>query len=481
MMKKLLLASAAFVSTQAMAEPWTVGPQTPTYTTAHPYGAPNTAPAYASAPADIASNFTVSNWLHTSPPGGQYDGPGVGQEAKARFDCNIAFESHDDPIIAPGVQNGASHDHSFFGNIGAAAAPYNVTYTSLRSSGNSTCYGGPINRTLYWEPSVKKVLTNGAVVTVKPKNIVTYYVSGVQANQGDGSVDDPSTRSVWPRDISMIFGFNMSDPTFSRYTSAIAAGNAVNPGRYVAISNPNGFAGWTCAVPNTGAGAGGNYANSPVAGAYQPYLRNADGTATLDCAPNTDLIAQVESEPCWDGVNLHSPDGRGHFLPYIQDNVAGKKVCPDGWYRVTVFLVRVAFNQTGSAEYKEWYLSSDRMDANPANWFKNGETMHADLIPAWDYGTAASPGIFLRFSNHCGGITITEAATGGTATTMTGDRHECGSGRVDSLAQVFANEASPDGSQPNPIVNLSPDQRGMKKYFPGKTGNAIPGTIGHNH
>jgi hypothetical protein len=116
------------------------------------------------------------------------------------------------------------------------------------------------------------------------------------------------------------------------------------------------------------------------------------------------------------------------------------------------------------------------MDANPANWSKNGQTFHADLIPGWDYGTAASPGVFLLFQNHCDGLPITMGGT-----TLTGDAHECGYGRVSSGAQVFVNEASPDGSQPNPIVNLSPDQRGLNRYFPAKTGNPIPGTVKHNH
>jgi hypothetical protein len=276
----------------------------------------------------------------------------------------------------------------------------------------------------------------------------------------------------------MIFGFNMSDPTDTRTSGIVATANVGNPGRYAVlpVTAAGGFTGWTCVTPNTGATTGGHYANSPVAGAYQPYLRNADGTAALDCAPNTDLIAELSSYPCWDGVNIHSPDGRGHFMPYIQDNTLGKKVCPDNWVRVTQFLVKITFNQTGSADYKDWYASSDRMDANSANWFKNGETFHADLIPAWSYGTAASPGPFLLFQNHCDGITITISGT-----TLTGDGHECGYGRISSTQNLYVNEASPDSSSPNPIVNLSPDQRGYKRYFPATTGNVIPGTVKHNH
>jgi hypothetical protein len=481
MMKKLLASTCLFLLAQpALAEPWTVGSQTITYTNAHPFGSPNTAPAYSSEPADVASNFTELTWTHTTgqangPAGGQYDGPGVGQEAKARFDCNAAFESQDDPIIAPGVQNGSLHKHTFFGNLGAQSAPYNATYSSLRASGNSTCYGGPLNRTLYWEPSVFKLLPSGVVATIKPKNIITYYVGGVQANQGDGTVDDPSTRTRWPRDISMIFGFDMNDPTNTRITNAIAAGDAANGGPRYQVSSPaNGFIGWTCVTPNTGATAGGHYANSPVAGALQPYLRNADGTATLDCLPGTDLQMQLQSYPCWDGVNLHSPNGRGHFIQYIRDSNTGKNVCPDNWYRTMVFVVFVTFNQSGSADYKEWYFSSDRMPG--MTQYLNGQTAHADLIPAWSYGTAASPGTFLNFTVHCAGITVVISGT-----TLTGDRHECGSGRIDSTEQTWAAEASPDGSSPNPLVVLSPNQTGSLRYFPLTAGTVVPGPVHHKH
>jgi hypothetical protein len=474
--KVLLALGFAGVSHAAMARPWTVGAQPCcTYTNAHPLMAPNTAPAYGYQAADVADNFTVATWLHTSPPGGQFDGPGVGSEAKARFDCNITFESRDDPIIFPGVQNGSPHDHSFFGNLAAAAAPYNATYASLRASGNSTCSGGPLNRSLYWEPSMKVKLKNNAVATVKPKNIITYYEAGSMSEIGTGTVDDPNVVTIWPRAWESVFGFNMNDPTDNRITAIIAAANASSPGRYSRVANGyGGFSGWTCSVPNTGAGAGGNYANSPVSGTYQPYLRNADLTAALDCAPNTDLIAEFASYPCWDGYNLSSPDGRGHMMPYLRDNNTGRLVCPDNWARVMTLRVKAAFNQKGAADYKERYFSSDRMAGTTQ--FLNGQSGHADFIPAWSYGTTASPGIFIRFVVNCGGVTVVMAGT-----TLTGAPHECGSGRIDSGAQVWGSEASPDGSLPNPLLVLSPDQTGPLLYFPLPTGTAVNGPVQHTH
>jgi hypothetical protein len=465
--------SLSLLASAAHAGPWVVGQQTPTYSNSHPLGSPNSAPYYSSEPADITSNFTEGAWTHdtgeTPGPGGQYDGPGVGNEAKFRADCNVAGHNHDDPIIAPGVPNGSSHDHTTFGNTAYANSMYNADYSGLRSTGNSTCFGGPLNRTLYWEPSLKKQLTNGAEVTIKPANIVTYYESGDLSAIGTGAINDPNVVARWPRAINFIEGFNMADPTGTRYATIIAAANVGNPGRYT-LSQPGGFVGWQCN------GSNGSNANSPVPGSsYQPYLRNANGTATLTCAPGTQLIAELASDPCWDGKNPTSPDGRLHMMPFLRDNNTGKNVCPDNWYRVQVFRAKVTFNNfIGSSEYKEWYFSSDRMTG--MTQFLNGQSAHFDLIPAWSYGTAASPGTFLIFGTQCGGQTIVMAGV-----TLSPSAHECGSGRISSGSQLWNTEASPDGSQPSPLVVLSPDQSNYLRFFAGSTGNPIPGSIHNCH
>jgi hypothetical protein len=473
-MKKLVLFVAwlatfgtQFIAPPASAEPWTVGLQTPVYTSAHTIKDDTNAAAYGYEEADVASNFTESTWEHTSSPGGAYNGIGVGSERKARFDCNDAFEANDDPILFPGVQNGSLHKHRFFGNLGAAAAPYNATYASLRASGNSTCYGGPLNRSLYWEPEVFKLLANGVTVGVIPENVVTYYEAGAIAGT-DGS--------RWPRGISMIFGFNMTtgDAT-ERATATVAALNAAG-GNYstVAANTAGGFAGWQCVSPATGSGPGGATADAPNPSSdHQPWLKNNDGTATLNCNPG-ELIMEAVSYPCWDGVNLHAPDGRSHFMPYIRDNSQSKYVCPDNWVLVPKFRAKITFIETGQSDYTNWWLSSDRMAG--MTQYRNGESGHADLIPAWSYGTAASPGIFLQFTVHCQGITVNMGGT-----TLTGDPHECSFGRVSSGIQIWVNEASPDGSSPNPLVNLAPDQRGYKRYSVMPTGTSIPGTVKNNH
>lgn len=477
-----LLATAALFHSQAsIAGPWTVGAQTIAYssTTTHILGDGSDIrggipPAYGYMPADIPSDFTESVWIHTSATGTDFKGVGVGTEAKARFDCEFGFSAKDDPIIFPGVANGSLHQHSFLGKrldlLGLRAS--DATYASLRGSGTSGCYGGNINRTLYWEAEPNKTLTNGVTVGIKVHTFASYYIGGLIGHTGD--IYDPAENVVWPRGWNTISGFNMADPTNSRLTAILAAANAAShSGKYSASTIPVGFLGWYCETPVSG---DGSVATSPVVGGHQPWLRNTDLTPTLNCAPNTNIIADLITMPCWDGVNLTSPDGRQHMMPAIVDNDISKEVCPEHWYRVPTFEAKAFFYQKGQSDYTNWWLSSDRMPG--MTQFRNGESMHFDVFPAWSYGTVARPGVFLRFMNHCAGVTIKLAVAD---TPMAGDPHECDYGAFGANERVFVNEPSPDGSSPNPIVNLAPDHTGPGRYIKPAVGTPIPGTVHNTH
>lgn len=553
-MKTLLLASTALLASPALASnSWTVGQQTISFPPAGTAGtilAPNTAPAYAYQLTDIASNFTTSQWVHTDTQanldslGYEFSNTST-LEPKSRFDCQETIAAQDDPMLAFNVANGSSHLHHFMGNYLSFTQgyAYNLGYNQLRASGNSTCYGGPLNRSLYWEPTVFKVLTNGVTGTKRTQSFITYYIGGFQISYlGQGGMGDPAKKSLWPRGLGMIGGFDMADPGNSRAQSMVTTAGA----NYSAQGN--GFAGWYCSTPTSGTGS---VATSPIAGAtHQPWLRNGDGTPTLDCNASDVIIADVQTESCWDGVNLDSPDERSHVAYPITDSLGTtytRDKCPQNWASIPQLEVKAEFTHTGQSDYTNWWLSSDRMGMNfgtvtgsasgttitttaasaamlsakwhaitgagiPANTmitnvsgtipnltltlsqsvgtigseamtipFNNGETFHFDFRPAWDEGTAASPGIFLKHMVHCEGLTITQASTGGTTATLTGDPHECGFGRISATEAVFHNEASPDGSAPNPIVNLTPNLTGKNGYFPTAHGTAIPGTVHHSH
>ncbi|MES2182809.1 MAG: DUF1996 domain-containing protein, partial [Pseudomonadota bacterium] len=80
--------------------------------------------------------------------------------------CQYSHMLNDDPIVFPGGQ-GKSHLHTFFGNTGAN---YTSTSESIRTTGNSTCNGGIMNRSSYWVPSA--ILNT---VPLKPDHSLIYY------------------------------------------------------------------------------------------------------------------------------------------------------------------------------------------------------------------------------------------------------------------------------------------------------------------
>lgn len=423
-----------------------------------------------------------------------------GLEAKARFDCNISFHEKNDPIIAPGVANGSTHDHSFFGAFGFQGQAQNITYSGLRNGGGggtnagySTCYGGPMNRTLYWEPSME-VAVNGVTAVLEPFTIVTYYVCGDGINlTGAGGNYGPPNCSRWPRDIDMIFGFNMSDPTDTEGTNRVAAANA----SYVGANYSNVAQGqhWYCA--NWATPSYTAYSPNQTQGASQPYFNDGNGHQTINCtATQMDgvttctlgtancgyvVVGDLSSADCWDGKNNTSPNGRGHLIRRIRDNnIGGNGICPDTWYFIPHFEAKPEFLFTSLAELQTAYLSSDRMPG--MTQFAGGQSLHADLKPAWDYGTGDNPGAMLRFFQNCLGLSMhVKNSDGVTYTNLTGNPHECGFARVDGTHNLATTGAPPDGLGPNPVVQLAPDQSAGKRYFPLANGTPLPGSVIHTH
>lgn len=500
-MRRLILFFMAlfYLQTVALADPWLVGPQTVTYSSSHILGDGSNArggeaPYYSlHEPADIPTNSTIiTNWT-LAPSGSQYDGIGVGTEAKARFDCNIAFHEKNDPILAPGIANGSTHDHSFFGGLGFQGHAQDITYSGLRnaggggaSAGYSTCYGGPLNRTLYWEPSMITTV-NGVLAVIEPFTIPTYYICGEGINPTPPTFG-PAQCSRWPRGFNMVFGFNMADPTDTRGTNAVAAANAAG-GSY-SVTDPG--SGWYCSSPATPSYTA--YAPNQVQGSHEPYFNDGAGHATLSCNPTLQdgttsctlgtancgyvVVGDVVSPECWDGQNPSSPDGRQHMMEFIRDNSTGANVCPDHWYVIPHFEAKPEFLFISTTELANAYLSSDRMPG--MTQFNGGQSLHADLMPAWDYGTGDHPGLMLRFFQHCDGLTMHVLNSDGvTYTDLTGDVHTCGSGRIDSTSQTVTTQAPPDGLGPNPVVQLAPDQTGAKRYFPLANGTALPSSVIH--
>ena len=501
-MKKLFLLFALLIfAVPANAQDWFVGQQTITYTDAHPLGDGVTnprggeAPFFANEPNDIPTDATtISNWTMTCTDAthcgggttyaGEFadaagdNGWAPGHESKARFDCDDAFDENSDAILRPHQAGNAPHRHHFFGNIAASGNMASVDYAWLRQHGNSTCYGGPMNRTLYWEPTLYSTV-NGVKASKKALNIVTYYVGG--------TIDPADTAKLtrWPMSIAMIFGFDMNDPTNTRLANQAAASTGtVHPNvTQTGAPSTNGLLGWFCLNPATPSYT--TYAPNQSQGSGQPYLNDGNGHATLNCLTSSaggfpngiQVYADLVSQDCWDGQNPRAPDGRSHLAYFVafQD---GKTYCPDHWYRIPHFEAKITFVFRDSTEIANAYLSSDRMVG--MTQFKGGQSMHADLIPAWDYGTGDRPGFMLKFFQHCDGISMhVKNSDGVTYTDFVGDPHECGFGRISLDTQAFNTGPSPDGTLPNPVVVLNPNLTGKNGYFPIAAGTPLPGAVIH--
>ena len=87
------------------------------------------------------------------------------------------------------------------------------------------------------------------------------------------------------------------------------------------------------------------------------------------------------------------------------ENNTGKSMCPNGWYQLVCFEISISFKHEGEADYKEWYLSSDRVTG--AIQHLNGQSMHTDWFGAWDYT------VMETWMQRCNGTNLVIGGTDG--------------------------------------------------------------------
>jgi hypothetical protein len=232
--------------------------------------------------------------------------------------CGFSHLSYDDPIMYPG-QPGVSHLHMYFGNTGADA---NSSYQSLRSSGSSTCQGGPLNRTGYWIPAVQ----NAAGRVVVPDYFELYY-------KGNGSQDMIRSVQTNPNGLRMIAGWDAAN------------GSAVRGD-------------WSC--------SGG-----------------AKSTTIPGCPNGQPLKIELRFPMCWDGRNVDAANHRSHMAYGTGGGgwVTRLGGCPASHPIHLPELTLIAvFTSDGNTN--NWFLASDRMPGMATQ--PNGSTFHADWFGAWD-------------------------------------------------------------------------------------------------
>ncbi len=224
--------------------------------------------------------------------------------------CEVSHFSYDDPIVYPGEPD-MSHLHMFFGNTAADA---NSTYSSLRTTGGSTCEGGPINRTAYWVPAMFD--GNGQVVAAE--TIVVYYKGGA------------------------------SGGSLARHAGSDPAGAA-------AAARP--ADGRRCARRAHRVGS------ARTARALAPRSPTAVRRARTSSA-------RSEFPSCWDGRNLDSANHRSHMA--YKSYVNGIHQCPSS-HPVALVEISEKIFYPAAPDIGTWSISSD-MGAAPgstlhADWF----------------------------------------------------------------------------------------------------------------
>jgi lysophospholipase L1-like esterase len=316
-------------------------------------------------------------------------------------DVRILF---DDPERNYG-QPGTSHCHTFFGNQSANAYS---TYSTLRSQ-SYTKYqatGGPLNATAYWFPCVLKpdAFGDGRTYVVKPTgDIILYYAEGAT---------EPLNLHKLLLGLRYVGGYDMdyggtnAQEGNNRIIGLVNTANAQpgTAGRYSA-SGSGTITDWKCQTTD------GNGLMS------SRWFKNANGSDPYSghCRAGDDFWIQFAGPSCWDGVNLWSPTGYDHILPKIWDTVAGKAVCPNGWFRLPELQLQIHFPQQGFSDYGTWVLSSDA-----AAGTLPGASFHTDWFNGWDK---------TALTNWLGGC-MAVAGSGNTTP------HECNSSATGSATRI---------------------------------------------
>jgi hypothetical protein len=318
---------------------------------------------------DIASNFTVADWLVAS-----VGNPGCftdGADGKLRINCMPSHLLYDDPILYYG-EPGRAHLHHFFGNTQASNAS---TFSSLRTTGDGTCSGGPINRTAYWHPAMIRPQNNKVV---KPTSYTIYYtVNEERDDRCDAVFGWQYAAQFLPRGFSFIGGWP------DRVLSTHAVTTSVPEEPFKLYAEPTNTFLWSMTYDS------GNAAVGP-AGTLDDLADLADAAGGLATQAsdhaNEKLIGRFSLPTCWDGNNLTSANGRTH-VTYKRQNGLGQPGCPASHpHHIPDLLFAVNYDHNGPSDFRQWYLSSDNGHGEPVATYPGGHTMHTDWFGAWDQG-----------------------------------------------------------------------------------------------
>ncbi len=398
-----------------------------------------TPPAYADEITD-PSPTDATGWAQVGDFSAGYLTEGQGAtEAKFRTHINATHVLRDDPIRNYGMP-GTSPWHMFLGNRAVNAWS---TYRSVRRNATSSAAGGPLNGTGYWIPALLAYDGDDTYATV-PDFGAVYYATNM-------SEADELVRL--PRGLRYVTGWNMDDHHDALHTAEVTAG-----GERYDLPVSNGFLGWKCVEADAD---GGETILTTTGQVYSPCLKNADNSDPWGglAVPGTRIVAVLHAPEFWDGVNLWSPGGYKHFRHGVHDDVLGKTVGPDGWYRVPRLELTFWYSHEGFADYGNRRLASDdhlsMIDPGHAP-MRNGSTMHMDWLGGWD-------AIFFALWQQNG-----LGVDGGTP-------HQMNDSVVSATQRLIVSETAPDGRSPQ--VNIGQHLTDTRILLPASGAGRGPYTI----
>ena len=245
----------------------------------------------------------------------------------------------------PGEKGAAPHTHQWYGNL---SGNYISTYTSLRTTGLTTC-AGKGNRTGYWMPDMR----SGSRV-IRPDYVAFYYKRHPKTSQycTPGNPNFVGECVGIPNALKMIFGYD-----------------------FITGKSPTGAVAYKCVTGST------NRAD---------YTADMVAAATT-CQDGDHLFVRITAPDCWDGTRLDSANHRDHVA--YTDPQTNKcpsthpKLIPQttlqAAYRVDANLDR---SGTWAVGKPTWYLSCDRMQMPNGQTMnlRPGTCMHQDYSEAWN-------------------------------------------------------------------------------------------------
>lgn len=354
---------------------------------AAPTGAWVTAASYS----DVADNFTTSLGLETGATVKTTGGPGDSAEIGGafRFQCTHAWFGLEDPVVAPNLSSG--HIHEAVGNTQVSRK---TTRTTLRTYGSSTCGDSndpthPVNRSGYWWPGVintKKaalVKINGSQIYYKGPSLGTLNYTGSLPGSENAAlycseVSPTNTCVNVPPGMTYITGYNKSTGNCGPLDTTSACTN-----------EGQGFTFSCHTSPQTG--------GTQIPNGVTTYQSMEAARASGNCSVGGQLKIGLIGPNCWDGVNIDSPNHRGHIaFGRLSTAHFGNSGCPST-HPVNIPTFSAQNWYTIDQDFMDgyWHLTSDEM----VNGAVAGSTSHLDYMWGWS-PTAASTWYNRCIQNH---------------------------------------------------------------------------------